>query len=367
MSHHAWVATRKGLFELEYQNGIWRIVNHSFMGDPVTMMLHDKRDGSDYAALNLGHFGVKLHKRSQGQKDWTEITCPAYPEQAPEATQGPAWKLNLIWSLAAGSDQQPGRLWAGTIPGGLFRSEDFGGSWQLERSLWDLPQRIEWFGGGYDAPGIHSICVDPRDGRRVLLGISCGGVWLTEDDGANWALSARGLSATYMPPDRSDDENIQDPHRIVQCAADPDHYWCQHHNGIWHSTDGGRNWLRLEPAKLGLPDVPDFGFAVAVDPNDGRNAWFVPAQADQRRIPVGGALAVTRTRDGGQTFESHGSGLPQQDCYDLIYRHGLAVDASGKNLLMVSTTGGLWASHDAGLSWNLALAHLPPAYAVQFR
>ena len=31
--------------------------------------------------------------------------------------------------------------------------------------------------GGYDDPGIHSICVDPRDSKNIALGISCGGVW----------------------------------------------------------------------------------------------------------------------------------------------------------------------------------------------
>jgi len=32
---------------------------------------------------------------------------------------------------------------------------------------------------------------------------------------------------------------------------------------------------------------------------------------------------------------------------------------------MGSTTGGLWASDDAGESWRLINAHLPPIYAVR--
>jgi hypothetical protein len=54
--------------------------------------------------------------------------------------------------MAAGGADQPGVLWAGTLPGGLFRSNDRGDSWELVRSLWDVPQRAEWFGGGYDVP-----------------------------------------------------------------------------------------------------------------------------------------------------------------------------------------------------------------------
>jgi hypothetical protein len=109
-----------------------------------------------------------------------------------------------------------------------------------------------------------------------------------------------------------------------------------------------------------------FGFAVAAHPADPLTAWFVPAVKDERRIPVDGALCVTRTRDGGKSFDVLRDGLPQQHCYDLIFRHGLAVDDSGEQLMMGSTTGGLWASGDAGDSWQAVSAHLPPVYAVKF-
>ena len=104
----------------------------------------------------------------------------------------------------------------------------------------------------------------------------------------------------------------------------------------------------------------------AVHPSDGDCAWFAPAAADQQRIPIDGALIVNRTRDGGRSFDTLRSGLPRSDCYDLVYRHGLAVADDGRTLLMGSTTGGLWASGDAGDSWTTVFAHLPPIYAVRF-
>src|SRR3546814_954889 len=82
----------------------------------------------------------------------------------------------MLWSVETGGPGERGVLWAGTIPGGLFRSEDRGESWTLNRALWDQPSRPQWFGGGYDKPGIHSISLDPRDGRRIAIAISCGGV-----------------------------------------------------------------------------------------------------------------------------------------------------------------------------------------------
>ncbi|AMO98485.1 putative glycosyl hydrolase [Collimonas arenae] len=361
MSDRAWIATRKGLFELVRRAGKWDFAATAFLGEPVTMVLPDPRDGAIYAALSLGHFGAKLHRRDAGSEQWTEITAPSYPIKQADSADPVDWTLRFIWSLACGGADEPGVLWAGTLPGGLFRSPDRGASWALVESLWDAPERSEWFGGGYDVPGLHSICVDPRDSRHVLVGVSCGGAWVTHDGGASWSPSAKGMRATYMPPERADDQRIQDPHRIVRANGSPDKLWCQHHNGIWRSANDGVDWQEINEVPLS-----NFGFAVAVHPNDGDTAWFVPAVADQRRIPVDAALAVTRTVDGGRSFSVLRNGLPQQHCYDLIYRHGLAVADDGRTLLMASTTGGAWLSDNGGDTWQTLSGNLPPAYAVCF-
>lgn len=354
------VATRKGLFTLTDDGGRWRVGPPAFLGDPVVAVLDDARDGSLHAALNLGHFGVKLHRSGDGGRSWQEMTAPVYPPQ-PESAEGPPWKLALLWTLEAGTVAEPGVLWAGTIPGGLFRSTDHGASWSLVRALWDRPERLKWLGGGYDSPGIHSIMVDPRDGRRVTVAVSCGGVWRTDDGGDSWRNVAQGMRADFMPPDQVDDADIQDPHRVVASAADPDSLWCQHHCGIFHRSAGADTWRQIDTAA-----VSDFGFAVAVHPKDSSTAWFVPAESDQRRVPVREGLAVTRTRDGGGSFETLRRGLPQEACYDLVYRHGLDVDNSGNVLAMGSTTGNLWLSRDQGDTWELACGTLPPIYAVRF-
>jgi hypothetical protein len=92
----------------------------------------------------------------------------------------------------------------------------------------------------------------------------------------------------------------------------------------------------------------------------------VPATKDEERVPVGAQLAVTRTRDGGKTFEVLREGLPPAPAYDLVYRHGLAIDATGERLAMGSTTGGLWISENRGETWQCVSAHLPPVYALRF-
>lgn len=357
-----WIATRKGLF-CAYRNAVeWHLEPGAphFLGEPVTMVLPDARDGTLYAALRLGHFGVKLHRSTDQGRHWEELPAPAYPPKPADSTDSTDWVLDTLWTLEAGGADQPGRLWAGTVPGGLFRSDDRGEHWQLVETLWQAPEREHWFGGGYDLPGIHSICVDPRNSRRVLVGVSCGGVWHSEDDGTRWEQLGAGLRADYMPPERAADPAIQDPHRIVRCEAAPDVLWMQHHNGIFVSHDGGRQWQAI-------PGVTpsDFGFAVAVHPQDPQQAWFVPAQKDAVRVPVDARLVVTRTRDGGASFDVLDQGLPAP-AFDLIYRHALAIDPSGTCLAMGSTTGGLWISNDSGERWQMLSSRLPPVYALKF-
>ena len=353
MDDRAWVATRKGLVELRRRAGAWAVERASFVGEPVTMMLPPGPDGRMFAALNLGHFGVKLHASDDAGASWREVAAPAYPPQ-PEGAAGPAWKIVLVWAL----ERCGGTLLAGTLPGGLFRSADAGASWQLDEALWNRPERPAWGGGGYDVPGIHSICA-LADGT-TLVGVSCGGAWITRDAGASWTQTAHGMRAEYMPPEQAYDPEVQDPHLVARCAAQPDVLWCQHHNGIFRSVDGGAHWDEL------AAPLSSFGFAVAAHPLDPQTAWFVPAVKDQCRVPVDRALAVNRTRDGGASFETLRTGLPQLDCYDLVYRHSLAVADDGVHLMMGSTTGGVWASDDGGDRWAALPARLPPVYAVRF-
>ena len=369
MSDRILVATRKGLFTLQRggaEAARWSVARADFLADHVSMVLADKRDDRLYAGLDHGHFGVKMH-RSAADGAWEECAAPAYPEKPEGATDTDTWGKPIpwttvkIWALEAGGSQEPGVLWCGTIPGGLFRSADGGTSWELVRSLWDHEKRKKWFGGGADLPGIHSICVDPRDSKRVQVAVSCGGVLTTADAGTTWDCSGKGMRAAYMPPEQAEDPDVQDPHRLVQCRADPERLWVQHHNGIFRSDDGGRVWQEIANA-----GPSTFGFAVAVHPRDPDTAWFIPALKDEKRVPVDGKVVVTRTRDGGKTFETLREGLPQEHAYDLVYRHALDIDASGDRLAFGSTTGGLWVSENQGDSWQCVSQNLPPIYCVRF-
>ncbi|BCX46691.1 photo system II stability/assembly factor-like protein [Haloferula helveola] len=366
MSDRIDIGTRKGLFSYERRSSGWEPVGASFLGIQVPMLFHHQ--GVILASVEHGHFGTKFHRSADGGSSWEELDAPAYPEKPddvpdildPWRNTPVPWSLEKVWCLESAG--RTGELWCGTLPGGLFRSSDQGESWSLVRSLWDRPERAKWAGGGYDWPGIHSICVHPDDPMKVAVAISCGGVWRTEDGGESWAQGAHGMRFDFVPEDQGGaDPEAQDPHRMVQCPSAPDRLWVQHHCGIYRSDDGARSWHEIRDVK-----PSGFGFAVAVHPEAPDTAWFVPAKKDEFRHPVDARFVVTRTRDGGRTFETLERGLPETPAYDIVFRHALDVDRTGHRLAMGSTTGSLWVSEDQGDSWQHLSAHLPPIYCVRF-
>ena len=62
MSDTLLVSTRKGLFWIKRSGGTWAIDRADFLGDNVTLSLSDRRSGRTFAALDHGHFGVKVHR-----------------------------------------------------------------------------------------------------------------------------------------------------------------------------------------------------------------------------------------------------------------------------------------------------------------
>jgi photosystem II stability/assembly factor-like uncharacterized protein len=86
---------------------------------------------------------------------------------------------------------------------------------------------------------------------------------------------------------------------------------------------------------------------------------------DEQRYPAGGQVVVQRTKDGGKTFDVLRKGLPEDNAFDLVYRHGLAVDETGERLVVGSTTGSVWTSDNGGEDWALLSANLPPVNAVR--
>jgi len=350
--------TRKGLVTYHQKNnGNWEYRVTQFLGAPVSIASYDQNTGTYWAFLDHGHWGCKLHRSKDG-KNWEELEAPKYPE-GEEIKEGIPASTKLLWAFSNGGSDRPGTVYIGTEPGGLFKSTDNGDSFELVRGLWDHPSRkTQWFGGGRDHPGIHSILVDPKDSDHIYIGISCAGVFETLDGGANWHPMNHGLQAEFLPDPSS--EIGQDPHLVDWCKANPKVMWQQNHCGIYRTVDGGANW-----ADISQPEGPaNFGFAIAAHETDPEVAWVVPGVSDEMRVAVDNALCVCRTEDGGKTWKALRKGLPQSAVFDITYRHALALQ--GEKLAFGTTTGNAYMSMNNGDSWQTLNTNLPMVHSVEF-
>ncbi len=353
------MSTRKGLIIFKRNGyGNWAYDRTEFLAIPVSLTHVDENTGTWWACLDHGHWGCKLHYSNDSGKTWHETEAPKYPE-GEEIREGVSATVKYLWAMSSGGMDQPGKLWIGTEPGGLFSSDDNGRTFELNRALWEHPSRNNaWFGGGRDEAGIHSIIVDPADSDHIYVGVSVAGVFETMDGGKSWVPRNKGLKAEFLPNPEA--EVGHDPHLLVACPSQPAMMWQQNHCGIFKSEDGSQTW-----SEVSEKDGPaNFGFAIAVDGKNGQRAWVVPAVSDEKRVAIDGALCVCRTSDGGKTWEALRKGLPQSHAYDIVYRH--ALDNNENELVFGTTTGNAYYSSDLGDTWQELAGNLPMVYAVKF-
>jgi len=392
MSDQILLATRKDTLIFDRKNGRFtpRAIAHAGMA--VSYAARDPRDGTLWACMDNAHWGPALMRSRDAGTTWEDASRITYPsgaryieqlipdpkemEQAGRPVTYKAASLMKVWVLGFAGGDQPGVIHAGTLPGGLFTTRDGGESWELNRPLWNHASRggdlfageatskNEWGGTpaavayGDFVPGIHSVAVDPRDSNHFYVAASSAGVVETRDGGRTWASCNRGMLNDYLP--EPEVEWGHDPHFVTLCPAAPDRLWQQNHCGIFTSEDGAGRWQRVSQ-----PDVAvHFGFPIAADEQDGQTAWVVPLRSDQERLAIGGGLFVARTRNGGATWEELREGLPQEHCYDVVYRH--ALDVSGDRVCFGTTTGNVYLSEDRGESWRCLGSNYPPVHSVRF-
>jgi len=359
MKHTLLIGTSKGLVVAEIEQDNCRLVAVHFPGMPVSMVYVDERSNTWWVGLSHRHWGDKLHCSNDDGKTWSEAGLPSYANHIYQP--GKPAVLKKIWTMHHAGKDKPGCLWLGTEPGGLFFSSDNGGSFQLIESLWNHPSRMDetqWFGAGKDFPFIHSIVVDPRDSSHVYIGVSCAGVFETTDAGKTWQAKNSGLIAAYLPNPKS--EVGHDPHRLLICTTYPEVLWQQNHCGIFKTTNGGASWEDVS----GQNGFPKYGFALAIDEMNPECAWVIPAQSDEKRIPIDFKLTVCQTTDGGKSWNSNSNGLSSSISFDLVLRHGFI---KRKNILAFGTNNGnFYISYNNGQSWNQISGNLASVNCLSF-
>ncbi|MGY1740186.1 MULTISPECIES: WD40/YVTN/BNR-like repeat-containing protein [unclassified Blastococcus] len=349
------IGTRKGLWlaRSDDDRRSWTLDGPYLLAQEVAAVSVDTRGPAPrvLAGIQYGHWGPTVMRSDDLGRSWQETGSGAirFPEDTGAA-------LARVWQLRPDSADRPGVVWAGCEPHSLWRSEDGGCTFDLVRGLWEHPHRPTWEPGG-GGGAVHTVLPDPAS-ERVLVAMSTGGVYVSEDGGGSWEPRNKGITAVFLPDELP--EYGQCVHKVAVDAAGPDRLYAQNHFGVFASDDAGISWRSIA---AGLP--ADFGFPVASSPRTPGTAWVVPLVADMERLPPGGRLRVHRTRDGGGSWTELGGGLPDAS-WAAVMRDALCVDDGDPTGVYVGTRDGcVYASADEGDSFTLVAAHLPDVLVVR--
>ena len=353
------VGTIKGafLFRSDGAREKWVKAGPYFPGRSIYALAHDGRNGRKrlWAAVNSPFWGSFLSSSNDFGLTWSDPET--YNIKFPE---GSDVSLKQIWQIAEGHPNEPDTLYCGVEPAALFKSADAGETWSLERGLFDHPHRTQWMPGG-GGLCLHTILPDPSNPDRLLVAISTGGVYRTDDGGKNWQPRNKGIRAKFLPPDQQYPEWGQCVHKVVSHPSNANRMFLQHHWGIYRSDDAGDSWNDIGN---GVPS--DFGFAMEIDPHDPNTVYVIPIESDEFRCTPEAKLRVYRTKNAGDSWEPLSEGLPQEDALETILRDNLKADANDPTGLYFGTRSGkLFGSKNGGDSWTMISEGLPAITCVK--
>ena len=383
------VGTRKGGFILtsDGKRKKWNIEGPLFTGWEI---FHMKGSASDpnriYASQTSGWFGQIIQRSDDGGKTWHQPgTLPGEPMTTPDGmpkgesnkfvydtssktgkpitthqwydgTQHP-WEFKRVWHLEP-SLNDPNTVYAGVEDAALFRTTDGGKTWHEMSNLRGHGTGPQWTPGA-GGMCLHTILLDPKNPKRIVVAISAAGAFRTDDAGKTWKPINRGLKSPYIP-----DPNAEIGfcvHRIAMHPSNPEKLFMQLHGGVLRSDNAGDLWQNVDK---GLPS--DFGFPIDVHANEPNTIFVIPINPEAGRYPPDAKLRVYRSKEGGGNWEALFKGLPQKDCYVNVLRDAMSVDTLDPCGIYFGTTGGqVYGSADGGDTWEAIVHDFPSVLSVE--
>jgi photosystem II stability/assembly factor-like uncharacterized protein len=380
------VGTRKGAFILssDGKRDKWEVSGPHFAGWEIYHMKGSPVDPDRlYVSQTSGWFGQIIQRSDDGGRTWLQPgtpkgeatvaadgtpkgesnkfaydagSAPLTTHQWYDGTQHP-WEFKRVWHLEP-SLSDPNTVYAGVEDAAIFRTTDGGENWQELPGLRGHGTGPKWQPGA-GGMCLHTIILDPKNPDRMYIAISAAGAFRTDDGGKSWKPINRGLRSQYIP-----DPNAEIGHCVHHIAMNPSRpgvLFMQKHWDVMRSDDAGDNWREVSG---NLPT--DFGFVIDVHSHEPETIYVVPIKSDSEHFVHDAKLRVYRSKTGGNEWEALTKGLPQKDCYVNVLRDAMAVDSLDKCGVYFGTTGGqVYASADAGDSWNPIVRDLPAVLSVE--
>jgi hypothetical protein len=357
--------TRKGGFVLtsDGKREQWEVSGPHFAGWEI---YHVKGSPVDpdrlYASQSSGWFGQQIQRSNDGGKTWEPVSNKFIYDGVPGTHQWydgkpHPWEFKRVWHLEP-SLTDPDTVYAGIEDAALFRTTDGGQSWHELPGLRGHASGPNWQPGA-GGMCLHTIILDSKNPARMFIAISAAGAFRTDDSGATWKPINRGLRSEYIPNPTAEVGHCV--HHVAMHPSRPDVLFMQKHWDVMRSDNAGEQWKEVSG---NLPT--DFGFVIDVHAHEPETVYVVPIKSDSEHYVHDAKLRVYRSRTGGNEWEPLTKGLPQKDCYVNVLRDAMAVDSLDKCGVYFGTTGGqVYASADAGESWNPIVRDLPAVLSVE--
>ena len=380
--------TRKGAFILssDGKREKWDVSGPHFAGWEIYHMKGSPADPNRiYVSQTSGWFGQIIQRSDDGGKTWQQPGTPKGQETTPEGmpkgesnkfaydttpgsgkeltthqwydgTQHP-WEFKRVWHLEP-SLTEPDTVYAGVEDAAIFKSTNGGKDWKELPGLRGHGTGPKWQPGA-GGMCLHTIILDPKDPKRMWIAISAAGAFRTDDGGATWKPINKGLYSRYIPNPTAEIGHCV--HHIAMNPKRPGVLFMQKHWDVMRSDDAGDSWKEVSG---NLPT--DFGFVIDVHSHEPETVYVIPIKSDSEHYVHDAKLRVYRSRTGGNEWEPLTKGLPQKDCYVNVLRDAMAVDTLDKCGIYFGTTGGqVYASADAGDTWNPIVRDLPAVLSVE--
>ncbi|MFC5861964.1 sialidase family protein [Acidicapsa dinghuensis] len=359
------VGTKKGGFVLtsDERRKEWKVSGPHFAGWEIYHMKGSPVNPERvYASQSSGWFGQVMQRSDDGGETWAAAgnkfayEGDAGTHQWYDGTPHP-WEFKRVWHLEP-SLTEADTVFAGAEDAAMFKSTDGGQNWVELSGLRKHGTGPAWQPGA-GGMCLHTILLDPTDAERMVIAISAAGAFRTDDGGANWKPINKGLYSKYIPNPTAEVGHCV--HHIARHPGKPEVLFMQKHWDVMRSDDAGENWREVSG------DLPtDFGFVIDVHAHEPETVYVVPIKSDQEHFPLDGQLKVFRSRTGGNDWEPLTKGLPQSNCYVNVLRDAMSVDTMDECGVYFGTTGGqVYASTDAGDSWEAVVHDLPAVLSVE--
>ncbi|HEX8797880.1 MAG TPA: exo-alpha-sialidase [Terriglobales bacterium] len=380
------VGTHKGAFILtsDGKREKWEVNGPLFTGWEIYHLKGSPVDPNRiYASQTSDWFGQVIQRSNDGGKTWEAPGGDIKP--GPDAIQMPAsnkfvydtsdstgkpmtthqfydgkphpWEFKRVWHLEP-SLTDPDMVYAGVEDAAIFKSTDGAKSWHELAGLRGHGTGPQWQPGA-GGMCLHTIILDASDPKRVYVAISAAGAFRTDDGGTTWKPINKGLYSQYIPNPTAEVGHCV--HHVAMNPKRPGVLFMQKHWDVMRSDDAGEQWSKISG---NLPT--DFGFVIDVHAHEPETIYVVPIKSDGEHFVHDAKLRVYRSKTGGNEWEPLTKGLPQSNCYVNVLRDAMAVDSMDSCGVYFGTTGGqVYASNDAGDSWNAIVHDLPAVLSVE--